>query len=64
MTLTEYLSMILSIPTKPDATEMVFSADNKSGPLCKMALLESAFDVEMALDLEIGPRLGTNPRSE
>ena len=29
-----------------------------------MALSESSLDVELPLDLGIGPRLGTNPRSE
>ena len=43
---------------------MVFSADGKLGPRCGMILSESALDVETALDLGIGPRSGTNPRSE
>ena len=43
---------------------MVFSADGKLGPRCGMVLSESALDVETALDLGIGPRSGTNPRSE
>ena len=43
---------------------MVFSADSKLGPRCGMVLSESALDVETALDLGIGPRSGTNPRSE
>ena len=43
---------------------MVFSADCKLGPRCGMVLLESALDVESDLDLGIGPRSGTNPRSE
>ena len=43
---------------------MVFSADGKLGPRCGMILSESDLDVETALDLGIGPRSGTNPRSE
>ena len=36
----------------------------KIGPRCGMRLSELAPDVESALDVENGPRLGTNPRSE
>ena len=39
-------------------------ADCEIGPRCGMALPKLALDVEWALDLGIGPRLGTNPRSE
>ena len=39
--------------------EIVFSSDSEIGPLYGMALSESALDVKSALDLEIGPRLGT-----
>ena len=42
---------------------MVFSADGKLGPCCGMILSDLALDVETALDLGIGPRSGTNPRS-
>ena len=38
--------------------------DGKIGPRCGMLLSEMAPDVESALDVENGPRLGTNPRSE
>ena len=38
--------------------------DGKIGPRCGMLLSELAPDVESALDVENGPRLGTNPRSE
>ena len=42
----------------------MFSMDGKIGPRCGMLLSELAPDVESALDVENGPRLGTNPRSE
>ena len=38
--------------------------DGKIGPRCGMLMSELAPDVESALDVENGPRLGTNPRSE
>ena len=38
--------------------------DGKFGPRCGMLLSELAPDVESALDLGIGSRLGTNPRYE
>ena len=38
--------------------------DGKIGPRCGILLSELAPDVESALDVENGPRLGTNPRSE
>ena len=49
---------------KTDRIDIVFSSDSKIGPRCGMTLLESALGVESALDLGIGPRSGTNPRSE
>ena len=44
--------------------ERVFSTDSEIGPRCGMVLSELAPDVELALNLGTGPRLGTNPRSE
>ena len=44
--------------------KIVFSSDSEIGPRCGMALSKLALDVELALDLGIGPRSGTNPRSE
>ena len=44
--------------------KIVFLVDREIGLRCGMALSESALDVESALDLEIDPRSGTNPRSE
>ena len=38
--------------------------DGKFGPRCGMLLSELAPDVGSALDLGIGPQLGTNPRYE
>ena len=42
----------------------MLSADSEIGPRCGIVLSELAPDVELALDLGTGPRLGTHPRSE